>query len=590
MKETMEQTPGVADTADAGEDGDFVSLRESRESLDATTITFLSEYLQHPVDHRSHVSRPTSARLRKQTATSGDTWWTQLSGTSPPSKSCQQTKYIYTTFLELNDVELLDIVLEKANQELILHKFDVEIMKISGKMTAFHQVIERNNIRVLKILLNKLNENKRGQRPRTFPCLHLAAYYGLRCLVEYILDVGVDVNCLNAKKDTALLWAARWNHVETLRLLLSRGAKADLENDKGSTALYWAVRYGHSDAVVVLAGEGQADVNKQRKLGLVAPVVLASALGFAKTLEILLKFGADPNTVIRGNERPIHHAAKEGFSDIVELLVESGAEVDAADVRGDTALLLAAKYGAAKALQTLLKYGASLEHRNVLGENVWKFAIASNNDLILKLLVVHQVSKVTDGTTENGPDLNLSANGVNSLLFLAAAAGNVSMVSLLFQMKVSGNATDEHGNTFLHIAAINNQPQVIEEFHKLVNIDSINTDGNTALHEACIRGYNEVIVKLINIKAMANIRNAKGETSLHVAAKCRSIQPSTVSMLMDFVIKTHSWECLNMSDNCNNNALHIAARHACPEVLWEFRFVSLKAQDNDGCIALHNAV
>lgn len=36
-------------------------------------------------------------------------------------------------------------------------------------------------------------------------------------------------------------------------------------------------------------------------------------------------------------------------------------------------------------------------------------------------------------------------------------------------MQVSASGTDEHGNTFLHIAAINNQPQVIEEFYKLVS-------------------------------------------------------------------------------------------------------------------------
>lgn len=251
---------------------------------------------------------------------------------SPRLQNPHNRQNVLHHVLELDDEELLNIVLEKATQELILHKFDVNVMKISGKMTAFHQVVEKNNLGVMKMLLDKISENKKvvflceetpveikGQRPRTLPCLHLAAYYGFKTLVEYMLDIGVDVNYLNAKKDTALLWAARWNHVETLRLLLARGAEADLENDKGSTALYWAVRYDHSDSVWLLAGEGKADVNKQRKLGLVAPVVLASALGFAETLKILLKCGADPNTTIRGNERPLHHAAKEGFSEIVEV-------------------------------------------------------------------------------------------------------------------------------------------------------------------------------------------------------------------------------------------------------------------------------
>lgn len=60
-----------------------LSVLQSRvpESLDVSSITFLSEYLQHPVENRNHVSRPTSSRARKQTVASGDTFWTELTGT-----------------------------------------------------------------------------------------------------------------------------------------------------------------------------------------------------------------------------------------------------------------------------------------------------------------------------------------------------------------------------------------------------------------------------------------------------------------------------------------------------------------------------
>ena len=38
-----------------------------------------------------------------------------------------------------------------------------------------------------------------------------------------------------------MLWAARGNHVDTVRLLIRRGADLRLENDKGSTPLYWTI-------------------------------------------------------------------------------------------------------------------------------------------------------------------------------------------------------------------------------------------------------------------------------------------------------------------------------------------------------------
>ena len=47
---------------------------------------------------------------------------------------------------------------------------------------------------------------------------------------------------------------------------------------------------------------------------------------------------------------------------------------------------------------------------------------------------------------------------------------------------------------------------------------------------------------------------------------------------MDYVIKSHAWESLNIKDNDGNNALHVAAKCARPEVMWEFRHVPFKVR------------
>ena len=48
--------------------------------------------------------------------------------------------------------------------------------------------------------------------------------------------------------------------------------------------------------------------------------------------------------------------------------------------------------------------------------------------------------------------------------------------------------------------------------------------------------------------------------------------------LIDYVIKSHAWESLNIKDNEGNNALHVAAKFARPEVMWEFRHVPFKVR------------
>ena len=138
-----------------------------------------------------------------------------------------------------------------------------------------------------------------GQRPRPLNSLQLAALFGHTDLVLYLVkELKMDVNGVNVKNDTAVLWASRANHTETVRCLIKLGANLQHQNDKGSTPLYWACRYGLVDMVKLLLGEGKADVNQQRSMGLVSPIVLSAALGHTEIVECLLQHGADVNTTI----------------------------------------------------------------------------------------------------------------------------------------------------------------------------------------------------------------------------------------------------------------------------------------------------
>jgi ankyrin repeat protein len=150
-----------------------------------------------------------------------------------------------------------------------------------------------------------------GQRPRHLASIHLASLYGHTHLVELFIDIGVDVNSRNNKNDTPVLWAARGNNLDTVRLLISRGANLQIENDKGSTPLYWATRYGFVELVRLLVVEGNADVHQRRKLGLVTPIVLASALGFAEVVGTLIEHGADVEARIANGTTALQAAAFE---------------------------------------------------------------------------------------------------------------------------------------------------------------------------------------------------------------------------------------------------------------------------------------
>ncbi|MCK0130516.1 ankyrin repeat domain-containing protein [Flavobacteriaceae bacterium F08102] len=75
--------------------------------------------------------------------------------------------------------------------------------------------------------------------------------------VKTMIEAGADVN----KKSnglTPLMFAARQNKVEIVKLLLANGADIKLKGDRGYTALQWAKMTKAKDAYEVLLKEEQA--------------------------------------------------------------------------------------------------------------------------------------------------------------------------------------------------------------------------------------------------------------------------------------------------------------------------------------------
>lgn len=517
----------------------------------------------------------------------------KLKGTGEVAKvrhpDTDETVLHYALSKEKKDIAAT--LITHSNIDLLTATFTVQKSGISGKSNCLHIITEKNDKEMAKFFLSRLDNKEKkleimsvetavdiqGQRPRLFSCLHLAAYFGFTELVRLYLDTGINVNHLNGKKDTALLWAARWGHNETVNLLLDRGADTEVVNDKGSTALYWAIRYEFPETVRVLLMKGKANPNTKRKLGLVAPIIIAAAYGNVEIMSLLLQHpDIDMNVRIRGGEMAVHHAAREGCAQVLDMLIKRGANCNEQDEIGDTPLLLAAKNGHVDIVQELIKKGANVNHRNHEGHDAWYYAIEDeeDNELLQSLI-----------TATRGQEKEW-----RQPLCIAAANGRAKKVEFILKMHIDPMSSDLDGNTFLHHAAMSNQYEIIDKFHSTISINVQNNRGNTPLHIACFRGYSQTIESLLKCKAKADVKNQKGETALHVAAYSKHITPETVKHLVDYTIKTHAWESLNAKDFEGNNALHIAGKFAKPEVLWEFRFVRFKDRDKDGLIPLHEAV
>jgi len=77
-----------------------------------------------------------------------------------------------------------------------------------------------------------------GGLPRTDvdAAFALACRYGWTAVAEVLLDEGVDIDAQGPSGFTGLMWAVRFGRLDTIKLLLDRGASMDITNDYGGTA------------------------------------------------------------------------------------------------------------------------------------------------------------------------------------------------------------------------------------------------------------------------------------------------------------------------------------------------------------------
>src|SRR5919108_391153 len=146
------------------------------------------------------------------------------------------------------------------------------------------------------------------------------------------------VQARDAAGSTLLHHAAGFGALETMALLLDRGADANAKNRRGSTPLHWAV---HDQAKVRLLLSRGATVNTKQNEGRTPLFLAASLANTTATIQLLLQKGASPNIATANGQTPLMAAAIRGNVGALRLLIDAKATVDAKNGAGDTALMLA---------------------------------------------------------------------------------------------------------------------------------------------------------------------------------------------------------------------------------------------------------
>ena len=86
--------------------------------------------------------------------------------------------------------------------------------------------------------------------------LLVVAREGNTIIVQYLIDIGVDVNTKNNAGWSPLMSGVRHNNKDIVKILLDNGANTDTETISGNTPLILASRYSNKDMIELLKKYG----------------------------------------------------------------------------------------------------------------------------------------------------------------------------------------------------------------------------------------------------------------------------------------------------------------------------------------------
>ena len=251
-----------------------------------------------------------------------------------------------------------------------------------------------------------------------------------------------------------------------VRALMLKKADVNAPQNDGTTALLWAVRYDDLDTADMLIRAG-AKVSAANRDGATA-LQLASINGNPGMIEKLIKAGADPNMPLTSSgDTALMMAARTGKTGALNVLIESGANVNAKESWGGTTpLMWAVSERHPDAVKLLLDHGANVHARS-------NFVAAANG-------------RGFEGRTPTAPGKDDAtqkveefASGWLTPLMFAAREGDLASARLLLAANADVNAIAGDGKDALGLAIFNGNYELA----------SFLVDNKSRLNQADTQGF-----------------------------------------------------------------------------------------------------
>jgi len=184
----------------------------------------------------------------------------------------------------------------------------------------------------------------------------------------------------------------------TLRSRLERVERADRHTvvsriKEGCSPLFLACKKGNVEIVEYLISVCQADVEQRgqyevqddRSVHTVTPLWCAAVAGKYRVVDVLVRYGADVNSVSDTGSTPVRSACFMTHLDIVRLLVSHNADIQKPNFNGGTCLINSVQ--SVELCEFLLQHGANVNAQDIQCKTALHYAIQEHRFETTKLLL-----------------------------------------------------------------------------------------------------------------------------------------------------------------------------------------------------------
>ncbi|GKT58071.1 PFS domain-containing protein [Colletotrichum tofieldiae] len=378
--------------------------------------------------------------------------------------------------------------------------------------------------------------------------LHWAIENRQEALAVSLIDSNnIDLTMKDAKRRTAVHWAAIVGDESTMKFLLEKMFEPHAQNDVIEATSQPQITQGSNVAMSEAHIErteyiNALDYNKK------SPLSLAVENGYGAIVRMLLKWGASIHNLDKTDSTDLHKASWNGHTDIVKLLIENGAAVDHTDHTGSTALYNAARNGYTDIVKLLIENGAAVDRTDHNRSMALYNAARNGYTAIVKLLI------------ENGAAVNHANYNISMAFYDAARNGRTDIVRLLIENGAAVDRTDRIGYTALYNAAMNGHTDIVKLLiENGAAVDRTDRIGHTALHNAASNGHTDIVKFLIENGAAVDRTDRIGHTALHNAAM--NGHTDIVRLLIE------NGAAVDRTDRIGHTALHNAASNGHTDIV-----------------------